>query len=68
MQEITPKPHTQVRKIQLKEDGISLTIEVFGFDEGTIVEISGHATQANVAIATFYVVQDLLPPMTAALF
>jgi hypothetical protein len=63
MQEITPKPHTQVRKIQLKEDGsISLTIEVFGFDEGTIVEISGHATQANVAIATFYVVQDLLPP------
>jgi hypothetical protein len=61
MQEIPPKPHTQVTEIQLSDGNISLTVEVFGFDKGTIVEISGHATQANGAIATFYVVQDLPP-------
>jgi hypothetical protein len=56
-------PHTQVSEIDLKDTGsVSLTVEVFGFDPGTIVEISGHATQDNGAIATFYDVQKLLPP------
>jgi hypothetical protein len=56
------QPHTQVPEIDLRDDGsISLTVEVFGFDVGTIVEISGHATQANGAIATFYTVQELPP-------
>jgi hypothetical protein len=38
-------PHTSVTEIELKDDdGIVLTIEVFGFDAGTRVEISGSAT------------------------
>src|SRR5262249_38233296 len=56
-------PHTQVSEIDVNDDGsVSLIVEVFGFDPGTIVEISGHATQGNGAIATFYDVQKLLPP------
>ena len=62
MQFDTSQPHTQVPEIDLRDDGsISLTVEVFGFDVGTIVEVSGHATQANGAIATFYTVQELPP-------
>jgi hypothetical protein len=58
-------PHTQVSEIDLGTDGtVSLTVEVFGFRCGTIVEISGHASQANGAIATFYDVQELRPPKT----
>ena len=53
-------PHTQVSEIDLNDDGsVSLIVEVFGFDPGTTVEISGHATQDNGAIATFYDVQKL---------
>ncbi len=60
------QPHTQVPEIDLRDDGsLSLSVEVFGFDVGTIVEISGHATQANGAIATFYTVQELPPPFLA---
>jgi hypothetical protein len=56
-------PHSQVPEIDLNDDGsVSLTVEVFGFEPGTIVEISGHATQDNGAIATFYDVQQLPPP------
>ena len=56
-------PHTQVSEIDVNDDGsVSLIVEVFGFDPGTIVEISGHATQGNGAIATFYDVQKLPPP------
>ena len=58
-------PHTQVPEIELIDNRLSLTVEVFGFETGTIVEISGHATQANGAIATFYDVQSLpraMPP------
>jgi hypothetical protein len=54
------QPHTQVPEIDLRDDGsLSLTVEVFGFAVGSIVEISGHANQANGAIATFYTVQEL---------
>jgi hypothetical protein len=59
-------PHTKVPKIELSDTGsVSLTVEVFGFDPGTIVEISGHATQGNGAIATFYDVQELPCPASS---
>src|SRR6266446_2128435 len=55
--------HTAVLKIKLKDDGsISLTVNVFGFQVDTLVEISGHLTQANGAVATFYDVQRLPLP------
>lgn len=55
-------PHTQVSEIELRDDGsIGLTVAVFGFEAGTPVEISGNATQANGAIATFNHIQDLPP-------
>jgi hypothetical protein len=58
-------PHTAVTEIELRDDdGIVLIIEVFGFDAGTRVEISGSATQANGAIATFYDIQNLPPAET----
>ena len=54
--------HTQVPEIELSEDGkLSLTVEVFGFDAGMPVEISGSATQDNGAIATFHHIQNLPP-------
>ncbi len=55
-------PHTAVTEIELRDDdSIVLTIEVFGFDVGTTVEISGSASQENGAIATFYDIRDLPP-------
>jgi hypothetical protein len=56
-------PHTEVTEIEITDgNDIRVTVEVFGFEAGTIVEISGHATQANGAIATFYVVESLPDP------
>jgi len=53
-------PHTAVTEIELRDDdSIALTIEVFGFEAGIPVEISGSATQTNGAIATFYDIQSL---------
>lgn len=55
-------PHTEVPEIELRDDdSVSLTVEVFGFEAGIPVEISGSATQANGAIATFYDIQNLPP-------
>ena len=55
--------HTAVLEIDLKDTGsVSLTVEVIGFEPGTLVEISGHATQDNGVIATFYDVQELPSP------
>jgi hypothetical protein len=55
-------PHTEVPEIELRDDdSIVLTIEVFGFEAGTPVELSGSATQPNGAIATFYDIQNLPP-------
>ena len=34
-------------------------VNVYGFEKGTLVEISGQATQANGAVATFYSVQAM---------
>ncbi|MGZ5943671.1 MAG: peroxidase family protein, partial [Isosphaeraceae bacterium] len=45
----------KVPKITLNKDhSITLYVRIFDFDEGTPVEISGQATQANGAVATFY--------------
>jgi hypothetical protein len=45
----------KVPKITLNKDhSITLYVRVFDFEEGTPVEISGQATQANGAVATFY--------------
>jgi hypothetical protein len=57
-------PHSEVTKIELKDNKIYLTVKVDGFDVDESVEISGHATQANGpngAIATFYHLQN--PPL-----
>jgi hypothetical protein len=55
-------PHTQVNEIELKDDGtLVFTIDVFGFEPGANLEISGSATQPNGAIATFYDIQNLPP-------
>jgi len=55
-------PHTEVPEIELRDDdSIGLTVEVFGFEAGIPVEISGSATQANGAIATFHDIQNLPP-------
>ena len=51
---------SEVREIELNDDGsFAFTVEIFGFEPGTNVEISGSATQANGAIATFYDIQSL---------
>lgn len=52
--------NSQVPKIILNpDDTISLMVNVSGFAAGTPVEISGQATQANGAVATFYTVQTM---------
>ena len=54
--------HSQVTEIELRDDGsIALTIEIFGFEAGTSVEIAGSATQDNGAMATFNDIQNLPP-------
>ena len=52
---------SEVPRIELNGDGtVTLYVKVGGFDAGTPVEISGHATQTNGAMATFRDVQ-LMP-------
>jgi hypothetical protein len=52
---------SEVPRIELSRDGtVTLFVSVGGFRVGTPVEISGYATQANGAIATFQSVQ-LMP-------
>jgi hypothetical protein len=54
-------PFSEVPRIELNQDGtVTLFVNVGGFRVGTPVEISGYATQANGAIATFQDVQ-LMP-------
>lgn len=49
-----------VPRVELNQNGtINLLINVYGFDPGTPIEISGQATQANGAVATFYSVQEM---------
>ena len=52
--------HSEVPRIQLSDDGtVTFFVNVYGFDPGTPVEISGHATQANGAVATFHEIQPM---------
>ena len=52
---------SQVPRIELSQDGtVTFFVNVGGFRVGTPVEISGHATQTNGAVATFRDVQ-LMP-------
>ncbi len=54
--------HSEVTEIQLRDDrSLALTVEVFGFEAGTPVEVSGNATQASGAMATFYEIHALPP-------
>lgn len=53
-------PDSQVPSIHLNQDGtIDIQVDVYDFDAGTPIEISGQATQDNGAIASFYSVQDV---------
>src|SRR6516165_3650652 len=53
--------HSEVPRIELNRDGtVTLFVNVGGFEAGTPVEISGHATQTNGGVATFRDVQ-LMP-------
>ena len=55
-------PNSAVSRIELNQDGtINLMVDVYGFDPGAPVEISGQATQENGAVATFYSVQKMPP-------
>jgi hypothetical protein len=52
--------NSEVPRIELNQDDtISIKVEVDGIKVGTPVEVSGHATQENGAVATFYSVQEL---------
>jgi Animal haem peroxidase len=55
--------NSQVPWVVLNEDNtISIEVNVSGFNSGDPVELSGQATQANGAIATFYSVQPMPVP------
>ncbi len=59
-------PLNKVNNIQLNDDNtISLEVSVDGFDVGSPIEISGQATQANGAVATFFDIQDVPAPNDA---
>jgi Animal haem peroxidase len=55
--------NSQVPRVVLNQDNtISVEVNVSGFNPGDPVEISGQATQANGAIASFYSVQPMPQP------
>ena len=52
--------NSEVPRVELNHDGtINLEIDTYGFDPGTPIEIYGHVTQDNGAVATFYHVQEM---------
>src|SRR5215472_11367113 len=53
-------PNSEVPRVELNHDGtINLEVAVYGFAPGTPIEISGHVTQDNGAVATFNSVQEM---------
>lgn len=53
-------PNSEVPRVELNHDGtVNLVVNVYGFDPGTPIEISGHVIQENGAIAPFYSVQEM---------
>lgn len=58
-----PLSNSQVPRVVLNQDNtISIQVNVSGFNPGDPVELSGQATQANGAIASFYSVQPMPQP------
>jgi hypothetical protein len=49
----------KVTNVQITNATITLSVELEGFDVGMLVEISGTATQENLAVATFYGVKEM---------
>ena len=55
--------NSEVPRIELNEDGtINLVVNLYGFNVGAPVEISGSVTQQNGAVASFYSVQRMPDP------
>jgi Animal haem peroxidase len=55
-----PPSNSQVPKIELNHDGtITLYVDVYNFEAGTPIEVSGQATQMNGAVAAFYDVKEM---------
>jgi len=55
-----PMVHSMVPSVEVNKDGtINLYLNVVGFDQGTVIEISGQATQPSGAVASFYSVQTV---------
>lgn len=55
-------PDSQVPTITLNQDGtINIQVDVYGFEAGTPIKISGQATQESGAVASFYSVQAVPP-------
>jgi hypothetical protein len=58
-------PYSEVPRIELNQDGtVTIFVNIGGFRVGTPVEISGYASQANGATATFRDIQPM-PPESA---
>jgi hypothetical protein len=54
--------NSEVPRVELNQDGtINLVVDVYGFDTGAPIEISGHVTQDNGAVATFSCVVPMPP-------
>lgn len=52
--------YSAVERIELNDDGtVELYVSVYGYDEGTPVEISGYITQVSGAVGHFYAVQEI---------
>jgi hypothetical protein len=52
--------NSEVVRVELKEDGsTNLYLEVWGYDAGTPVEISGTIIQASGTAGSFYEVQQI---------
>ncbi len=53
-------PFSEVPRVELNQDGtINLVVTVSGFAAGTPIELSGHVSQENGAVATFCSVQEM---------
>src|SRR5689334_21548412 len=56
-----PDPLSRVNQVELSGDGktVEINLQEYGFEVGAPVEISGHATQDNGAVASFHEVQEV---------
>ena len=61
-----PPSNSQVPKIELNHDGtITLYVDVYNFEAGTPIEVSGQATQMNGALPPRYFFQAIDAPGNA---